>query len=247
MKDYIKNKVVVITGASSGIGEASAQLLSQKGAKLVLGARRQDRLKQITKALGNREVSYKKTDVTDPQSVKELIGLAQKKYGRVDVLFNNAGIFPNSNLNTLNVNRWSQMVDVNIKGVLYGIAAVLPIMENQKAGQIITTDSVSGHVVSPDTTVYAGSKFAIQAIMEGLRQEEVKNQIKATMISPGVVDTKTYRTVNQEKTFSKVKSTPGQKLRLQAPDIARAVAYAINQPVNVAVNEVLIRPTTQKA
>ncbi len=241
----VKNKVVVITGASSGISRATAKYLADLGAKLVIGARRVDRLKDIASNYPGGQVLYQKTDVTDRKSVKSLVDLANDKFGRVDVLYNNAGLMPISQMAELKVDEWERMVDVNIKGVLLGIAAVLPIMINQKGGQIITTDSVAGHVVHPGTAVYAGTKYAIQAIMDGLRQEQVGNNIKTTMISPGAVNTELYTTITDPKQRASTEKAEKEN-GLRAEDVANAVAYAIAQPDNVAINEVLMRPRSQR-
>ncbi|MCT3399879.1 SDR family oxidoreductase [Lentilactobacillus hilgardii] len=241
----IKDKVVVITGASSGIGKVTAEVLAKAGAKIVIGARREDRLASIANEFQDRQVLYQVTDVTDHQSVKRLVDLAETKFGRVDVLYNNAGLMPISRLADLKIDEWDRMIDVNIKGVLYGIAAVLPIMIKQKEGHIITTDSVAGHIVHPGTAVYAGTKYAIQAIMDGLRQEQINNHIKTTMVSPGTVDTELYHTISDEKTQQRVAKDEKEN-GLLLMDIANAVAYAIDQPDKVAVNEILLRPRTQK-
>ncbi|GAX01924.1 SDR family oxidoreductase [Secundilactobacillus silagei] len=240
----IKNKVVVITGASSGIGRATAEKLAQSGAKVVIGARRVERLKEIANEFPAGQVLFQQTDVTDRESVNRLVKLATDNFERVDVLYNNAGLMPVSKMAELKVNEWERMIDVNIKGVLYGIAAVFPIMIKQKGGQIITTDSVAGHVVHPGTAVYAGTKYAIQAIMDGLRQEQVGNHIKTTMISPGVVNTELFSTISDPKQRAQTEKSE-KETGLNAEDIANAVAYAIDQPANVAVNEVLLRPSSQ--
>jgi Short-chain alcohol dehydrogenase of unknown specificity len=202
----IKDKVVVITGASSGIGRATAEKLAQSGAKVVIGARRVDRLKAVADEFPANTVLYQQTDVTDRDSVASLVKLATDHFQRVDVLYNNAGLMPISKMAELKVDEWDRMIDVNIKGVLYGIAAVLPIMIRQQGGQIITTDSVAGHVVHPGTAVYAGTKYAIQAIMDGLRQEQVANHIKTTMISPGAVNTELFSTISDPKQRVKLKN-----------------------------------------
>lgn len=240
----IKNKVVVITGASSGIGRATAEKLAQSGAKVVIGARRVDRLKTIAAEFPAGNVLFQQTDVTDRKSVNSLVKLATDNFQRVDVLYNNAGVMPISKMAELKVDEWDRMIDVNIKGVLYGIAAVLPIMIKQQSGQIITTDSVAGHVVHPETAVYAGTKYAIQAIMDGLRQEQVGNHIKTTMISPGVVNTELFSTISDPQQRAQTEKSE-KETGLNAEDIANAVAYAIDQPANVAVNEVLLRPSSQ--
>lgn len=241
----IKDKVIVITGASSGIGKATTELLAKSGARLVIGTRREDDLKEIADEFPKGQIIYQKTDVTDRASVKSLVGYAATHYGRVDVLYNNAGLMPISELADLKVDEWDRMIDTNIKGVLYGIAAVLPIMIRQKHGHIITTDSVAGHVVHPGTAVYAGTKYAVQAIMDGLRQEQVANNIKTTMISPGAVNTELFSTISDEKTRAQIEKDEKEN-GLDAEDVARAVAYAIDQPDKVAINEILLRPRSQK-
>ncbi|GAX05925.1 short-chain dehydrogenase/oxidoreductase [Secundilactobacillus pentosiphilus] len=240
----IKDKVVVITGASSGIGRATAEKLAQSGAKVVIGARRVERLKQIAAEFSSNSVTCQQTDVTDRDSVSRLVKVATDKFQRVDVLYNNAGLMPISKMAELKVDEWDRMIDVNIKGVLYGIAAVLPTMIRQQSGQIITTDSVAGHVVHSGTAVYAGTKYAIQAIMDGLRQEQAENHIKTTMISPGVVNTELYSTISDPKQRAQTEKQE-QETGLNASDVANAVAYAINQPADVAINEVLMRPSSQ--
>ncbi|TGA96912.1 SDR family oxidoreductase [Sporolactobacillus shoreae] len=242
----LKDKVVIIAGASSGIGEATARRLANEGARLVIGARREERLKQLVESLPNAEINYQVTDVTQPEDLESLAKLARDKYGRIDVMFNNAGVMPTANLSEIRRHEWQQMLDINIMGVLNGIAAVLPIMKEQQSGHIIATDSVAGHVVYPGSAVYCGTKFAVRAIMEGLRQEERENNIRTTLVSPGAVDTELYTTINDPKASEWVKNnqrTPG--LGLTSEQIADAVAYAIGTPENVAINELLIRPTKQ--
>lgn len=245
--ENIQGKVIVITGASSGIGEATAKKMAAEGAKVVLGARRTDRLEDLVSLINKNggEAVCKKTDVTSAREVKELVNLAVEKYHRVDVLFNNAGLMPLSPLKDLKVDEWDRMIDVNIKGVLYGIAAVLPIMREQKSGHIINTDSVAGHVVSPGGAVYSGTKFAVRAIAEGLRKEESPNSlIRVTNISPGAVLTELPNSITDlelKKHIMEKEKDHG----ISAEDIANAVAYAVGQPDSVAINEVLVRPTTQ--
>ncbi|WP_100487299.1 SDR family oxidoreductase [Sporolactobacillus pectinivorans] len=242
----LKNKVVIIAGASSGIGEATARRLANEGAKLVIGARREERLKQLVASLPDAEIDYQAADVSKPEDLESLAKLAVDKYGRIDVMFNNAGVMPTSNLSEVRRHEWQQMLDINIMGVLNGIAAVLPIMKQQQSGHIIATDSVAGHVVYPGSAVYCGTKFAVRAIMEGLRQEERENNIRTTIVSPGAVDTELYQTINDPGTSEWVKNnqrTPG--LGLTSEQIADAVAYAIGTPESVAINELLIRPTKQ--
>ena len=246
----IKNKVVVITGASSGIGEATAKLLAQNGAKVVLGARREDRLKALADEIGDN-ASYRETDVTNYDDVKALIQLAQNQYGKIDVLYNNAGVMPQGFLREGNLTGYQHMLDINIMGVLHGITAVLPVMESQKDGLIITTDSVAGHVVYPASAVYNGTKFAVRAIMEGLRQEEKEFGIRSTIISPGAVATELINSVDNKAIEDAIrglfdKEDKNSMDSLSANDVANAVMYAINQPKHVSVSEVLIRPTGQE-
>jgi NADP-dependent 3-hydroxy acid dehydrogenase YdfG len=241
----VENKVVIITGASSGIGEATAKLLAKQGARLVLAARREDRLQTLQKEieeLGGKAV-YQVTDVTDSAQVEELAKLAQDTFGSVDVLVNNAGLMPLSKLNKNKQDEWNTMVDVNIKGVLYGIGAVLPYMRKQQRGHIINISSIAGHDVMPSSAVYSGTKFAVRAITEGLRKEEsVENNIRATIISPGAVDTELKDHITDEE----IKQGIGDLKAMDADAIARAISYAVNEPDDVAVNEILIRPTAQQ-
>lgn len=242
----LKDKVVIITGASSGIGEATTRKLAKEGAKLVIGARREQRLKQLVDSLPDAEIEYRVADVIKPEDLESLAKLAVDKYGRIDAIYNNAGVMPTANLSEVHRDEWRQMLDINIIGVLNGIAAVLPIMKKQKSGHIITTDSVAGHVVYPGSAVYCGTKFAVRAIMEGLRQEERENNIRSTIISPGMVNTELYKTISDPKTresLQQAAAIPGVGL---TPDqIADAVAYAISTPETVAVSEIIIRPTHQ--
>ncbi|MDT2660453.1 SDR family oxidoreductase [Enterococcus hulanensis] len=241
----ISEKVIIIMGASSGIGEASAKLLASKGAKLVLAARREERIKALADTLG-KDVFYQKTDVTDRQQVQKVIDLALEKFGRIDVMYNNAGIMPQGNLAKLEYESWQKMLDINIMGVLNGIGAVLPIMQKQQAGLIISTDSVAGHVVYPGSAVYNGTKYAVRAIMEGLRQEELENGIRSTIISPGMVASELFSTVGDESTEAALRETAGKVgFSLSSEDVAQAVLYAIEQPEHVTISEVLLRPAKQ--
>lgn len=245
----IENKVVVITGASSGIGEATAKLLASKGAKVVLGARREERLAQLADSIGENAV-YQVTDVTNRQEVASLFKLAVDKFGRIDALYNNAGIMPQGNLSDRDYDRWQAEINVNIMGVLNGIGEVLPIMQKQQDGLIITTDSVAGHVVYPASAVYNGTKYAVRAIMEGLRQEEKNNGIRSTIVSPGAVRTELSKTIgnaNVEAALQPMFDAPQEEgLTLAPADIANAVLFAIDQPKHVAVSEVIVRPARQE-
>nr|WP_309101794.1 SDR family oxidoreductase [Fredinandcohnia onubensis] len=240
----IQGKVVVIMGASSGIGEATTKKLAQEGAKLVIAARREDRLKALVELVSNADISYAVADVTNKDEVQAVIDLAVEKYGRVDVLFNNAGVMPTAPLSERRFDEWRNMLDINIMGVLNGIAAVLPIMQKQQSGQIVTTDSVAGHVVFQKGAVYCGTKFAVRAIMEGLRQEERENNIRSTLLSPGTVDTELHTTINDPENREWVENLQ-RTIGLKPSDVADAVAYAISTPETVAVSEIIIRPTRQ--
>ena len=241
----VKDKVVVITGASSGIGEETVNLLSENGAKLVLGARRLDRLEKIQQKVGHDSVSIKKTDVTKPDEVNALIETAYNDFGRIDVLINNAGLMPQSFLEKNKQDEWNQMIDVNIKGVLYGIGAVLPYMRKQKSGHIINLASVAGHVVFPGSAVYCGTKYAVRAITEGLRQEEaiVGSNIRTTILSPGAVSTELTDHISYKDMKQDIDELYKNAIKPDA--IARAINYAINEPEESSVNEFIIRPSSQ--
>jgi NADP-dependent 3-hydroxy acid dehydrogenase YdfG len=243
----IQDKVVIITGASSGIGEATAKELSSKGAKLVLAARREERLQKLQQEIeknGGKAI-YKVTDVTSHEQMEELAEYALKTFGKIDVLINNAGVMPHSFLYKKKIADWNRMIDVNIKGVLYGIAAVLPSMREKKEGHIINLSSVAGHVVGAGSTVYAATKFAVRAISEGLRKEEsVGSNIRSTIISPGAVTTELTASITDMDLKPGVEEI--YKGAIDAESIARAIAFAIEQPSDVAINEMVIRPTRQE-
>ncbi|AHG64124.1 SDR family oxidoreductase [Advenella mimigardefordensis] len=243
MTENIKDKVVIITGASSGLGEATARMLAKKGAKLMLAARRTDRLQALAKELELNESVIVPTDVTDRKQVENLVAQTVKEYGRVDVLINNAGLMPSSMLENLHIDEWDRMIDVNIKGVLYGIAAVLPVMKAQKSGHIINVSSVAGHKVGPGGTVYAATKHAVRALSEGLRQEIKPYNIRTTIISPGAVATELINTITDTTIAANMRKTYEQAI--PAESFARVVAFAISQPDEVDINEVLFRPTSQ--
>lgn len=240
----IKDKVVVITGASSGIGAATARRLAKDGAKLVLGARRINRLESLKNELSGTQVAVQQTDVTKRDDIQSLVNLAVKKFGRVDVLYNNAGVMPVNALANKAFQEWQQILDVNVMGVLNGIAAVLPTMIKQQGGQIIATDSVAGHVVVPNLAVYNGSKFAVRAIFEGLRQEQHNNGIRTTIVSPGSVSTELYNSINNPKN-KRAEIDFEKEVGLHADDITRSVEFAIDMPENADVNEVIVRPIKQ--
>jgi NADP-dependent 3-hydroxy acid dehydrogenase YdfG len=241
----IEGKIVVITGASSGLGESTARLLSAQGASVVLGARRVDRLRSLVDELtgsGGKALSVS-TDVTYLDQVKKLVDAAVQTYGRIDVMINNAGLMPQSPLERLKVDEWNQLIDVNIKGVLYGIAAALPYMKQQKAGHIINVSSVAGHKVGPGFAVYAATKHAVRALSEGLRQEVKPYNIRTTVISPGAVATELPNITTETDIAEKVRKS--YEIAIPAESFARAVAFAISQPDEVDVNEILFRPTRQ--
>ena len=243
MSQNIENKVVVITGASSGLGAETARHLAGQGAKVVLGARRLDRLESLAAELGLDARAILSTDVTDYLQVQALVDRAVELHGRIDVLINNAGLMPSSMLDKLKIDEWDRMIDVNIKGVLYGIAAALPKMKEQKSGQIINVSSVAGHKVGPGGAVYAGTKWAVRAISEGLRQEVKPWNIRTTIVSPGAVDTELTGTITDEDIAKGMAKT--YENAIPASSFARVVAFAISQPDEVDVNEILFRPTVQ--
>jgi len=247
MTEAIKDKIVVVTGASSGLGEATARLLSAQGATVVLGARRADRLQSLAKDLearGGRTLALG-TDVTRREQVKALVDSAVQTYGRIDVMINNAGLMPQAPLEQLKVDEWDRMIDVNIKGVMYGIAAALPHMQRQKAGHFINVSSVAGHKVGPGFAVYAATKFAVRALSEGLRQEVKPYNIRTTVISPGAVATELPNSVSDPVAAERLRDFYSQ-VAVPADSFARAVAFAMSQPEDVDINEILYRPTRQE-
>lgn len=241
----MKNKAIVVLGASSGIGEATVKLLASKGAKLVIASRREEKLKALAESLPGCEVAYKTADVSNFDEVKAVIDMAMERYGRVDVLYNNAGIMPTAPLIEARHNEWRQLLDINIMGVLNGISAVLPIMVKQHSGHILATDSVLGYHVYENSTVYCGTKFAVRAIMEGLRQEHRMDNIKSTIIAPGNVATDLYKSIQSESARQAELDFRKTIDSLTAEDIATAVAYAIETPDRMSVSEIVIRPTKQ--
>ena len=246
MTEGIENKVVVITGASSGLGEAAARHLAERGATVVLGARRADRIDSLAGEL--TAAGYKAravvTDVVDRDQVSNLVNTAVREFGHVDVMLNNAGLMPLAPLERLKVDEWDRMIDVNIKGVLYGIAAALPHMQARKSGHIINVSSVYGHVVDPGATVYCATKFAVRALSEGFRREVKSYNIRTTVISPGAVSTELLEHIS-EKDIQEGTKDFVSKIAVGADTFARMVAFAISQPEDVDVNEILFRPTAQ--
>lgn len=237
----IQQKVVVITGASSGIGEATAMLLARRGACVVVGARRTDRLEKLVSAIraGGGTAEYQAVDVTKREQVEALVRFAKAKFGRVDVVVNNAGIMPLSPLEALKVDEWDRMIDVNIKGLLYGIAAGLPVFQEQGAGHFVNVSSIGGHFVVPTGAVYCATKFAVRAISDGLRQES--RDVRVTIISPGVVESELANTITDEG--AKKEMDEFRALAMSPDAIARAILFAIEQPAGVSVSEIIVRPT----
>ncbi|GLX12747.1 oxidoreductase [Pseudomonas straminea] len=238
----IQEKVVLITGASSGIGEGCARLLAEKGARVVLGARRVERLEQLVeeiRASGGQAIA-RRLDVTDAADVQAFVDAAMAEYGRVDVLLNNAGVMPLSMIEALKLDEWNRMIDVNIRGVLHGIAAALPVMQAQRSGQIINVASIGAYRVSPTAAVYCATKYAVRAISDGLRQE-VGGDIRVTLVSPGVVESELADSISDEGARDAMREF--RKVAISPSAIARAVAYAIEQPADVDVSELVVRPT----
>ncbi|MBF0862261.1 SDR family oxidoreductase [Gluconobacter kanchanaburiensis] len=247
MNNTVANKIVVITGASSGLGAETARHLADHGATVVLGARREERIRDLAQditAKGGKALAVE-TDVTDRNSVQNLIETAVSTYGRVDVLLNNAGVMPLSPLENLRVDEWDLMIDVNIKGVLYGIAAALPHMKTQKSGHIINVSSVAGHHVFESSAVYSATKFAVRALSEGLRAEVKPYNLRTTIISPGAVQSELLNGIHDAATAQQLQSFVPD-IAIGADSFARCVAFAISQPENVDINEILFRPTKQK-
>jgi len=244
----IKDKVAIITGASSGIGYATALALSNAGAKVAIGARRVDRLEELAKKISadGGEVFYQKLDVTQRSECENFAKAVLEKWGSIDILVNNAGLMPLSLFKSLKVDEWDRMIDVNIKGVLYCTGSVILHMKEKKSGHIVNLSSVAGRTVFPTGTVYCATKHAITAFSEGLRQEfSARSNIRVTSIEPGVVATELTDTITDESLQGFIENAKKMET-LQAKDIANAILYAVESPSHVNVNEVLIRPTTQE-
>ncbi|MFC6644846.1 SDR family oxidoreductase [Granulicella cerasi] len=241
----IQGKVVVITGASSGIGAVTAKELAKQGAVVVLGARRKDRLDALVseiEAAGGKALAVA-CDVVKRADLEALVAAGVKAFGKIDVIVNNAGIMPLSPLSELRVEEWEQTIDVNVKGVLYGIAAALPVFEKQGSGHFVNISSVAGIRAFPMAAVYCGSKWAVGAITETLRQECVGKNIRTTVILPGAFETELGNTITHKETAEQM----GHFMQVAQPPqaIAEAIAYAIGQPAGVAVNELVVRPAAQ--
>jgi NADP-dependent 3-hydroxy acid dehydrogenase YdfG len=248
MSNNIEGKVIVITGASSGLGEAAARRLNNEGATIVLAARRSGRIAALAeelKASGGQALAVT-TDVTIAEQVQTLVDAAVTEFGRIDVMINNAGLMPHSPLERLKLDDWNNMIDVNLRGVLHGIAAALPYMKEQKSGHFINVSSVAGHKVRPGAAVYAATKFAVRALSEGLRQEVKPYNIRTTIISPGAVATELPNSIT-EGDVQEVMQGFYEEYAIPADSFARVVAFAISQPEEVDINEILFRPTAQEA
>lgn len=246
-QENIKGKVIVITGASSGFGKLSAEYLSEKGAVVALGARSTSKIEAIAKIINDKggEAIAVTTDVTDKEQVKNLVDSAVKTFGKIDVLLNNAGVMPLSPLEYLKIEDWDQCIDVNIKGVLYGIAAVLPYMKEQKSGHIINVSSVAGHTISKGGAVYSASKYSVRVISEALRQEVKPYHIRTSVISPGAVDTNLPGSVTASDVAENIKKYY-EDVAIPAESFAKSVEFVISQPDWMDVNEILFRPTAQE-
>ncbi|MGV2885212.1 MULTISPECIES: SDR family oxidoreductase [Paenibacillus] len=242
----VKGKVVVITGASSGIGEAAARLLAEQGAHVVMGARRVDRLETLASSIRSEggSVEYHTLDVTQLEEMQTIVELALSRYGRLDVIVNNAGVMPLSPLEALKVDEWNRMIDVNIRGVLHGIAVGLPVMKEQGYGQFINIASIGAYAVTPTAAVYCATKYAVRAISEGLRQE-VGADIRVTLVSPGVTESELAESISDDEARELMKDY--RRISLPATAIAQSILYAINQPAEVDVNEIVVRPTASMA
>jgi NADP-dependent 3-hydroxy acid dehydrogenase YdfG len=242
--DNIAGKVVVITGASSGLGAETARHLVKAGAKVALGARRLDRLQALAQELGGDNCTVFKMDVTDRQQVQTFVDHAVKTFGRIDVMLNNAGVMPLAPLEMLRFDEWEQCIEVNINGVLWGIAAALPHFKAQKAGQFINVSSVAGHRVGVGSAIYSATKTAVRVISEGLRQEVKPYNIRTTVLSPGAVDTELPASVKAEGVAEGVAQFY-ESHAIPSSSFARCVLFAMSQPEEVDVNEILFRPTKQ--
>lgn len=244
----ITGKIAIITGASSGIGFATALTLSKAGAKVAIGARRVERLKKLAKTITDNggEVFFQKLDVTQRTECENFSKAVLEKWGSIDILVNNAGLMPLSFFKNLKVDEWDKMIDVNIKGVMYCTGSVISHMKEKKSGHIVNLSSVAGRIVFPAGSVYCATKHAVAAFSEGLRQEfSVRSNIRVTSIEPGVVDTELNDTITDESLQGFIENAKKMEA-LHAEDIANAILYAVDAPPHVNVNEVLIRPTTQE-
>lgn len=244
MTENIENKIVVITGASSGLGAETARHLVAGGAKVALGARRKDRLDALVEELGADNATAFEVDVTDQNRVEAFVAHAKDCWGCIDAMLHNAGLMPLSPLEMQRYDEWDQCIDVNLKGVLYGVGAVLPVMKEQKSGQNLFVSSVAGHVVMSGGAVYCATKFGIRAIAEGLRQEVKEDGLRTTILSPGAVESELPQSVKAEGVHKAIADFYEEQA-IPASSFARAVVFAMSQPEDVDINEILFRPTSQ--
>lgn len=240
-KQGVEGKVILITGASSGIGEATARLLAGYGAKVMLGARRAEKLEALTTEIRSAGgiAEYRKLDVTDSEDMEDFFAHAETTFGRIDVVVNNAGVMPLSNLEDRKIEEWNRMIDVNIRGVLHGIASGLPVMRRQGGGQFVNVASIGAYEVTPTAAVYCATKYAVRAISEGLRME-TEREIRVTLVSPGVTESELADSISDERAREVMREY--RRIALPARTIAEAIAYAISQPEGVDVNELTVRP-----
>ena len=240
----IANKVVIITGAGSGIGRATAIYLAAQGARVVLGARRERSIAAVASdiAAAAGQAVHRKTDVTKRGDLMDLVDLACERFGRLDVIINNAGVGPLSRFDALRVDEWDQMIDVNLKGVLYGIAAALPVFSRQQSGHVVNVVSTAGLKILPTMGVYAATKNAVRTLSEALRQEAGPT-IRVTEVSPGMTDTDFASSVKDEAVQAELRKRLA--IAIPAESIARAIAFAIDQPADVDVGSIVVRPTAQ--
>lgn len=244
---FLEEKVVVIIGASSGIGEATAKHLAERGSKVVIAARSEDKLQKIVDKIQSKggKATYKATDVTDKENIQNLIAHAIEEFGRIDTLINCAGLMLFSMWDNTKVEEWEKMIDLNLKGTLYSIAAVLPHMKEQGKGQIINMGSIAGHAVGEGHGVYSSTKYAIKAITESLRKEmSVKYGIQASMISPGVISTNWQDSVTDKDVKGVLDNM--KEVAIEAEHVAKTIAFVVNQPSDVLINDVIVSPTRQE-
>jgi NADP-dependent 3-hydroxy acid dehydrogenase YdfG len=248
MAENLTSKVAIVTGASSGIGEATAIALAAEGAKVVAVARRSDRLEALAEKIRDQGGTLQPmtADVADEAQIRDVVAKTQEQFGRIDSLINNAGVMLLGPIDGANTEDWRRMIDVNLLGLMYATHAVLPMMKSQKTGHIINVSSVAGRTVSSYGAVYCATKFAVGAFSESLRQQVYQDNIRVTIVEPGVVATELVQHITHAETKNMAEGFYGSMKTLESEDIANAIVYALSQPDHVNVNEVLIRPTAQE-